>query len=143
MLVGTIAFSIWAWTRPYESQPDPSARATIRGIELERDHAFYWVTVQVASTVDGGFDLTKPVYLRLSDHKKLSPADTRLSGSRETGFSQAWYQFWVEVEDSPSPWKLEIQDGVLLVKSNEGIPQLEHGDSRNFTTHHWKRWIGF
>ncbi len=137
VFLGTLAFSLWAWFRPYEWKPDPAARARIESVELKRDRSYHWVTVHVMSLEEEGIDISKSVVLQVSGGRELLPADTRLEGQAETGFSEAWYQFWLEEKDRSGPFRLGIHDGWLNVSSKESLPLLDDGESKNFTTHRW------
>jgi len=137
MLVFALAFAAWGWLRPYDLDPDPKARAEIVGVELRRDHSFYWLTVHVRARGGESLDISRPARLVVRRERDLQPADTRLKGVPESGIREAWFQFWLESGDVSGPLKMDLREGALLVKSGEEMPDLQHGETRRFTTHRW------
>lgn len=133
----TVALAAWNWLRPYEGKPDPGARAEIVGVELRRDHSFYWVTAHVRATGAEGIDFAKPARLIVDGGRVLVPADTRLAGGADSGFREAWLQFWLEESDLKATLALALHDGKLTLKSEQEAPVLKHGEVRHFTTHRW------
>ncbi len=136
-IVMAVAFAMWGWLRPYEWNPDPRAKAEIVGVELKRDHSYYWLTVHVRAESGASLDVSRPVRLVVRREGDLQPADTRLEGSPESGFREAWFKFWLESDEVSGPLKLGLPDGSLSVKSTGKDPAIKHGKTRHFTTHRW------
>jgi hypothetical protein len=136
-IVLAVAFAAWSWLRPYEWSPDPRVRAEIVGVELRRDHSFYWLTVHVRAKGGGALDLSRPARLVVRKEGDLQPADTRLVGAPESGVRDAWFQFWLESKDVSGPLKLDLPGGTLLVKSSGEMPDLPNGKTRHYSTNHW------
>ena len=137
MLVFAVAFAAWGWLRPYDWDPDPKAQAEIVGVELRRDQSFYWLTVHVRAREGESLDLSRPARLVVRKERDLQPADARLKGDAESGFDEAWFQFWLESGDVSGPLKMGLREGSLRVKSGGGMPDLQQGETRHFTTHRW------
>jgi hypothetical protein len=137
MVVFSVAFAVWGWLRPYEWSPDPEAKAEILGVELCRDHSYYWLTVHVRAREGASLDLSRPARLVVGKEGEVQVADTRLEGSPESGFGEAWFQFWLESGQVSGPLKLGLPKGTLSVKSSGGVPDLENGETRYFSTHRW------
>ena len=137
MLVFSAAFAAWTWLRPYEWGPDPKAKAEIVGVELRRDHSYYWLTVHVRAKGDEPLDLSVPTRLVVRKEGDVQPADTRVGGAPESGFREAWFQFWLESGQVSGPLTLGLQGGSLSVKSSGEMPKLANGTSRHYTTHRW------
>jgi hypothetical protein len=137
MVVFSVAFAAWGWLRPYEWSPDPKAKAEIVGVELRRDHSYYWLTVHARAKAGEVLDITRPASLVACGGKELMPADTRLEGTPETGFREVWFKFWLDSKDLESTLALGLQDGRLTVKSSDKAPSLKQGETLHFTTHRW------
>lgn len=82
-------------------------------------------------------NLQQPVVLITSPGRKLEPADTTFGSSEGQDTTDIWLKFWLESTDLTHHLTLHINDGKLLVKASDGIPQLESATSRNFTTNQW------
>lgn len=137
MLVFSVAFAAWSWLRPYESGADPQAKVEIVGVELRRDHSFYWLTVHVRAKKGASLDLSRPARLSVRKEGDVQVADTRLEGSAESGFREAWFQFWLDSGQVSGPLKLDLPGGILSVKSGGDMPELENGKIRHYPTHNW------
>ncbi len=131
------AFAAWAWFRPYAWCPDPAARSHIIETLVTKDQSFFWVTVHLKVNPGLSHDLEKPVRLETASSKNLEPADTTFGGSDQQGTTDIWVKFWLESKDLNRHLTLRINDGELLVKSNDGIPNVDNLDYRNFTTNQW------
>lgn len=136
-IVVSVGFALWSWLRPYEWNPDPAAKAEIVGVELRRDHSYYWLTVHVRAKGGASLNLSRPARLVVRKEVDLPLADTRLKGDAESGFREAWFQFWLESNHVSGPLRLGLQDGSLSVKSSGEMPDLSHGKARHYTTQRW------
>lgn len=132
-LVLSLAFAMWGWLRPYEWNHDPAARCTVEGVQVTPDRGYFWVETHLK--VDSGktHDLQKPVFLELSDSRKLEPADTTFGGSEGTGTTDIWLKFWLENKDIAGPLALHLNDGKLSIKAGPGVPPK----TRYYVTNHW------
>ncbi len=136
-LVIAAGFAAWTWFRPYAWSPDPAARCEVVGARVKRDQSFFWLDLHLKLASGQNHDLSKPVRLLTPAGKELEPADTTLGGHPDGGTTDLWYKFWLEAADLENPLSLRINDGVLVLKSNPGMPALGRSDSEYFTTHHW------
>lgn len=136
-LVISAAFAAWAWLRPYAWRPDAAARGKVVETLVTRDVAFYWVNVHVKVTPGLFHDLEKPVALETGDGRRFSPADTTMGGGDIKNPEDIWFRFWLDREVLSGPLTLHVNDGSLVIKSTTGIPEIEDGRYRNFTTHRW------
>lgn len=128
------AFAAWSWLRPYQWQPDPTARFEIHQARLIRDHSNFWVDVFLKGA---DHDLSKRVSLETADGRTLDPADTTLSGDEGKGITDLWFRFWLDSKDFTGPLKLHLNDGTLLVRTSDGLPALESGASKVFLSNSW------
>ncbi len=129
----SLGFATWSWFRPYEWNPDPSARCTVEGVQLTQDQAYFWVTAHLTVIPGQTHDLQKPVFLETSGGRKLEPADTTFGGSESTGTTDIWLKFWLENNDIAGPLTLHLNDGKLSIKANATVPS----DSRYYVSNHW------
>ena len=136
-LLVSSAFAAWSWMRPYSWRADPAARCTVTETLVTRDHSFFWVDVHLKVNPDMTHDLRKPVRLESAAGKKFEPADTTLVGTPGQGTTEIWFKFWLESADLQGPLTLHLNDGKLMVKSRDGVPDLGSSTYRNFTTNHW------
>lgn len=134
-VLSAACFAAWAWLRPYAWQVDPAARCKIEGVEISEDHGHYWVEVFLKMNADEGFDPTRAVKLKTTAARELAPADFHYAA--QAGSERPRLKFWLESADLAGRLELRINDGMLVLKSNEGLPQIEHLGTRRFTTHHW------
>lgn len=131
------SYTAWEWLRPYEWKPDPQAKAEIVGVELTRDHSFYWLEVHARASDGKSLDLTRPARLVVDGGRELMPADTRLEGSAEKGFREVRFKFWLDSQDLEATLALALHEGMLTVKSSRQVPVLKEGKTRYFTSHRW------
>ena len=134
-VLGAACFAAWAWLRPYEWQVDPAARCQIDGVEVSEDHGYYWVEVFLKTNEGEGFDPTRVVKLKTTAGRELAPADFHYAA--QAGSERPRLKFWLESADLAGRLELRINDGTLVLKSNEGLPQIEPSGRRRFTTHQW------
>lgn len=134
LLLASAVFAGLAWFLPYEWGPDPGARYRVLATQVKRDRVHYWVTVHLRKTGEEGHDLRKPVRLVFADGRELEPADTIFQGK---GMSEIWFKFWLEEEEVGRTFSLKMNDGVLQVKSKEGVPKIADALMRTFTSHRW------
>lgn len=138
MIAMSLAFAVWSWLRPYDGNADPAARAKVLGVELRRDHSFYWLEVHVRAKKGNSLDFSRPVRMTVGElGREVMPADTRLSGSPEKGFSEAWIKFWLEESDMAGHLDLVLGEERLRIKSRPQGPALASGQARHFTTNQW------
>lgn len=134
-VLGAACFAAWAWLRPYAWQVDPAARCQIEGVEVSEDHGYYWVEVFLKTNEGEGFDPTRVVKLKTTAGRELAPADFHYAA--QAGSERPRLKFWLESTDLAGRLELCIDDGKLVLKSNEGLPQIARSGNRRFTTHHW------
>ncbi|WAC20863.1 hypothetical protein OVA24_05630 [Luteolibacter sp. SL250] len=138
ILLGVSAlFAAAAFILPYEWGPDPKARFKIAAVQAKRDRSYYWITVHLKKGGAENHDLMKPVRLQLGTLKSLEPADVTFQGNAESGFTEMWYKFWVSESEAANPLHLKINDGVLTVKTTEGMPPIHDGMMRTFSNPRW------
>ncbi len=136
LLVST-AFAAWSWFRPYAWDSDAAARSQIVETLVTRDQAFFWVDVHLKVNPGMNHDPQKPVQLETAAGKQLEAADTTFVGSTGQATTEIWLKFWLEAADLTRSLTLHINDGKLVVKASEGVPQLASSTYRNFTTNQW------
>lgn len=130
------AFALWSWLRPYDWRPDPAAGCRVVATRVERDLGYFWLDVHLRAHPTAADLLATPLRLRLDDGRTLPPADLRVAG--EVGQArELWLKFWLERPDLEGTLGLEAGQGVLHLKSKRGIPDLEHRQSRDHTSHRW------
>ena len=136
-LLVSSAFAAWSWMRPYAWRSDPAARCKVVETLVTHDQSFFWVDVHLKVNPGMIHDLQKPVRLESSAGRQFEPADTAFGGSDGQGTTDIWLKFWLAAADLTHPLTLHINDGKLVVKASEGVPQLANSAFRNFTTNHW------
>ncbi len=136
-LLVSAGFAAWSWLRPYAWHPDSAARCKVLETLVTRDRAFFWVDVHLKMNPGMTHDLQKPVFLQTAAGTKLEPADTTFGGNDGQSAAEIWLKFWLEPADLAGPLALHLNDGKLLVKANQGIPELGTSTYRNFTTNQW------
>lgn len=136
-LLLSAAFAAWAWFRPYAWQPDIAARCKVKETIVTPDASYFWVEVHLKVNPGMTHDLQKPVWLETASGKKLAPANTTLGGKDGEGTTEIWGKFWLESADLNGALTLHLNDGKLIIKGNQGIPQLENSTYRYFTTNQW------
>jgi hypothetical protein len=107
------AFAAWSWFRPYAWRPDPAARCKIVETLVTRDQSYFWVDVRLKVTPGMTHDLQKPARLETATGATHEPAD--LAG----------------------PLTLHLNDGKLLIKTRNAVPELATSTYKNFTTNQW------
>lgn len=137
LLLGSSAFVVWSWFRPYDRSADPAARYRLQGAEVTRDQSYYWLMLHLKKTGTADHDLEKPVALETAAGRRLEPADMTFSGTSETGFGEIWFRFWLEEDDLRGPVRLHLNEGSLQVKTGDEVPRLGGSGRRVFTTNHW------
>jgi hypothetical protein len=141
LLVAALAaaslFAAWAWLRPYAFGPDPAAGCTIEGAQLRRDRSNYWLDLHLRPAKDRSFALSSPVRLRTAAGREIEPAATEFSPPPGRPATDIWFKFWLESSDLERGLDLRIQQGSLRVKSTDGIPAMDSGASRYFTSSRW------
>ncbi|MCX6845839.1 MAG: hypothetical protein NTU84_04630 [Verrucomicrobia bacterium] len=135
VVLGAACFAAWAWLRPYAWRVDPAARCQIEGAEISEDHGYYWVEVFLKTNEGEGFDPTRAVKLETAAGRVLAPADFQLAAQASS--ERPRLKFWLEPADIAGRLELRINDGKLVLKSNEGLSQISRSGSQRFTTHHW------
>lgn len=130
-------FAAWAWLRPYAWRPDAAARCKVVETLVTRDAAFCWVNIHLKVNPGAIHDLEKPVALEITGGRRLGPADTTLGGADLKDPRDLWFRFWLDRESLAGPLTLHVNDGSLSIKSGDGVPEIENGRYRNFTTHRW------
>jgi hypothetical protein len=75
------------------------------------------------------------VKLETAPGRVLAPADFHFAA--QAGSERPRLKFWLESADLAGRLELRINDGKLMLKSNEGLPQISRSGSQRFTTHHW------
>ena len=81
--------------------------------------------------------MQKPTRLETANGAMHEPADTTSAGTTEQPITEIWLKFWLEPADLTGPLVLHINDGKLIVKAGNSVPNLGASNSYNFTTNHW------
>lgn len=136
LLVSTVA-AAWSWLRPYAWNADSEARCEVVGCQVRRDQSYFWVDAHLKVISGQTHDLMKPVRLLTAAGRHLEPADTTLGGGSDGGTREIWLKFWLESGDMNGPLHLRINDGLLVLKSNSGMPSLGASNAEYFVTNHW------
>lgn len=136
-LLGSTAFAMWSWLRPYAWSVDPAARCKVIGSQVRKDGSFFWLDAHLKVTPGQTHDLSKPVRLITAAGRELEPADTTLGGETGSGTTDLWFKFWLEAADLDGPLKLHINEGSLVIRSGPGIPRLGASNAEYFTTSRW------
>ena len=136
-LLAASAFAAWAWLRPYAWQPDPAARCTVDETLVTRDNSFFWVDVHLKLLKGARHDLAKPVRLKSAAGGSWEPSDTTLGGPDAANPEELWYKFWIDEQDIAGILDLQINDGVLHVKTTTGVPSIPSTEFHNFTSSRW------
>jgi hypothetical protein len=82
-------------------------------------------------------DLLKPVELVTDSGAVLEPAETTMAGEDGKGTSDLWFKFWLEEAQLKGALKLRINDGVLAIKSGDGLPKLGVSNKEYFPSSKW------
>jgi hypothetical protein len=131
------AFAAWSWFRPYAWRPDPAARCEIVETLLTRDQSYFWIDVRLKVIPRMTHDLQKPVRLKTASGATHEPADTTFGGTSGQGTTEIWFKFWLEPADLAGPLTLHLNDGKLLIKTANTVPELDTSAYKNFTTNQW------
>ena len=131
------ALAAWSWVRPYAWRPDPAARCKIVETLVIRDQSYFWVDVRLKVNPGMTHDLQKPVRLETAAGAIQEPADTTFAGTEGQGTTEIWFKFWLEPADLAGPLSLHLNDGKLLIKTGNAVPELGTSTYKNFTTHQW------
>ncbi len=134
--MGVTAVAAWSWLRPYEWRPDPAARCRVVETLVTRDRTFFWVDVHLKMRRGQHLDLQKSVRL-LSGDATHESADTTFAGNAAGETDEMWYKFWLDGKAMQAPLDLQINGGVLHVKTTHGVPDLNAGEFRNHTNNRW------
>jgi hypothetical protein len=137
LLAISLVFAGWQWFRPYEWSSAPGARFRIVHSSLKRDHSHVWLDLYLKKSGEADHDLSKPVFLRLADGRELEPADTTLEGDEGEPVRALGFRFWLEEKDLAGPLDLTINDGVLSIRTGNGLPEIKEDGVRFFTTRNW------
>jgi hypothetical protein len=138
VLLGLSAlFAIAPFLLPYDWKPDPGARFKIAATQVKRDRSSYWINVHLKKSGEEGHDLMKPVRLITSDGNVHEPADTSFAGGPGAGTTEIWFKFWLDERDLKGPLKLQLNDGILNVKSIGGLPRIADATMKTFTNSRW------
>ena len=136
-LLMSAAFAAWIWLRPYAWSPEPAARCKILETLVTRDQSYYWLNCHLQVNPGASHDMQKPTRLETANGVMHEPADTTSAGTTEQPITEIWLKFWLEPADLTGPLVLHINDGKLIVKAGNGVPNLGASNSYNFTTNHW------
>jgi hypothetical protein len=133
----SVIFAAWQWFRPYDWSPDKAARYQVVHASLTRDHSYLWLNVFLERKGDSDHDLTKPVLLLTADGRELEPAETTLGGDEKRGTESLGFRFWLQDGDFTGPVKLRLNEGELIIRKQSGVPGVNNGTPRYFTTSNW------
>lgn len=133
----SVLFAAASFVLPYDWKPDPKARFKIAAVQVKRDRSYYWITVHLKKQGAEDHDLRKPVRLLARGGQELEPADTTFAGESQTGTSEIWFKFWVPEADAAGPLSLKMNDGILTVKTSEGVPPITDAMMRTFSNPRW------
>ena len=82
-------------------------------------------------------DLMKPVRMVTAAGDVIEPAETAMAGEDANGTTDLWFKFWLEDVQIKGPLKLQINDGVLTVRTCSGVPNLGVSNTEFFSTCNW------
>ncbi len=136
-LLISAAFAAWSCFRPYAWRPDPAARCKVVETLVTRDQSFFWVDVHLKVNPGMTHDLQKTVRLETATGARHEPADTAFAGNDGHGTTEIWFKFWLEPADLAGPLTLHLNDGKLLIKNGNNVPELATSTYRNFNINHW------
>ena len=143
-LAGSTIFLSSLWARKYESSPHPAARFNVEAVRLKQDKGYVWLEAHLKKNGEKDHDLKQPVFLVTSDGRKHEPADTVFAGTPEKGFTAIWFKFWLEKEALEGEINLEMNGGVLKIKSSKPLPVLGSHKETVFRSSNWETsWLGF
>ncbi|MEY4570026.1 MAG: hypothetical protein RLZZ398_1465 [Verrucomicrobiota bacterium] len=104
---------------------------------LTRDQSYFWIDVRLKVIPGMTHDLQKPVRLKTAAGATHEPADTTFGGTSGQGTTEIWFKFWLEPADLAGPLTLNLNDGKLLIKTANTVPELDTSAYKNFTTNQW------
>ena len=104
---------------------------------LTRDQSYFWIDVRLKVIPGMTYDLQKPVRLKTANRATHEPADTTFGGTSGQGTTEIWFKFWLEPADLAGPLTLHLNDGKLLIKTANTVPELDTSAYKNFTTNQW------
>ena len=136
-LLISAAFAAWSWFRPYAWNSDSAARCQVVETLVTRDQSFFWVDVHLKVNPGMTHDLQKPVRLETASGKQIESADTTFGSREGQETSEIWLKFWLDSTDLTSSLTLHLNNGKLLVKASDGVPELADSAFKNFTTNQW------
>lgn len=137
ILLVVSAFAAWAWLRPYAWGADPGARFHIEQAQVRRDHAEYWLDLALQQSGPAEHDFSKPVVLETSAGREITAVDITASKEEGGGDPGLWLKFILQEDDLKGPLKLKLNDGLLIVKSQGGLPTIASGASKVFLSNRW------
>ena len=125
-------FAAWTWFRPYAWNPDPAARCKVVGVQVTQDQSYFWVEAHLKVNPGMTHNLEKPVSLAAIGHI-VEPADTTFGSTNGQDTTDIWLKFWLNHEEIAGPLTLQLNDGTLSIKANEGVPS----HSKYYISNHW------
>jgi len=137
MLVASVVFTVWSWTRPYEWRADPAARAKIVAASLQQDHSYHWLDIRLKIRPGMEHDLQLPLFLETASRPHVEAADTTLAGNVDRAIDELFLRFWLESGDLDGPIKLYLNEGTLSVRSGTGVPKMDRDGRKHFQTRNW------
>lgn len=136
-LLITSSMAVWSWFRPFEWGADSAARAKVVGVQVTQDETYFWINAHLKVTAGQTHDLQKQVFLTTASGSRMDPADTVFGGTEGKGTTDLWFKFWLDQNQINGPLRLHLNDGILLIRSGTGVPELGVKRSNYFTTHRW------
>lgn len=144
LIVISTVLAAWVWTSEYDSDPDPKARFEIEGVQLTKDRSNAWLEIHLKKSGDKEHNLRKKVRLITANGLEHEPADNTFAGNPEAGFTDIWFKFWLDQKDLEEEILLQINDGRLRVKTNQGAPEWDSDGENVLKSSDWRRsWLGF
>lgn len=144
LLVFLTMLAAWLWTGSYDSEVDEGARFRIERAMVRQDQSFFWLELHLKHAGGEAHDLQRPVRLVTGNGVRHEPGDTTLAGSREQAVTDMWLKFWLEEEDLKGEITLELNEGVLRVKTRPGAAALDKKGEAVYNRATWRKsWLGF
>lgn len=131
------AYTAWVWFRPYSWQHDAKARFKMDAAQIRRDYDIYWLDLYLKQDGAQAHDPAKPVALMTANGKRHTAEMTTLETPADGGAGGVYFKFLLDSADLAGPIKLRLNDGELVVKSNDGMPALENNASCFERTSNW------
>ena len=136
-MIPAVLFAAWAWLKPYSWNSDPAARCKVVETLVTRDGNYYWVNIHLNVSEGSRHDLRQLVRLVPESAPGLPPADTTFAGPQPENHREIWFKFWLARTEIARPLRLQLNQGQLVIKTSDRLPDLADRQSINFTSDRW------